>query len=52
VGYRDETDTISSVNKLNGHVEQHKLTRTIPIEGIIEKVKMMIILGAYFETGY
>ena len=38
VGYRQETDVISSVNKQTGHVEQHRLSRNIPIEGIIEKV--------------
>ena len=38
VGIRQETDVISSVNKQTGHVEQHKMTRNIPMEGIIEQV--------------
>ena len=46
VGYRHEKDTISTVNKLTGRVEQHQLTRTIPIEATIEKVIKDFYLGS------
>ena len=38
VGFRHETDYITSVNKASGKVEQHLLKRRIPITGIIQEV--------------
>lgn len=45
VGYRHETDYITSVNKSTGKVEQHVLNRRIPITGTIQEVIKLIILG-------
>ncbi len=38
VGYRHETDYITSVNKSTGKVEQHVLNRKTPITGTIREV--------------
>ena len=38
VGYRHETDYITSVNKSTGKVEQHVLNRRTPITGTIQEV--------------
>ena len=43
VGYRHETDYITSVNKSSGKVEQHVLNRRIPITGTIQEVRVMFI---------
>jgi len=39
VGYRHESNYVTSVNKASGKVEQHVINRTIPITGLIQEVK-------------
>jgi len=39
VGYRHESNYITSVNKASGKVEQHVINRKIPITGVIQEVK-------------
>jgi hypothetical protein len=43
VGTRSERDTITTVNKLTGAVEQHQINRNIPIEATIERVILFLL---------